>query len=206
MPDLRRFLTRAGEEYSLRRGSTDRLCSHRRQLHRHPHQQGLFIDAMREALAWHCLQHRELAQACLEADCWPDKLRFMKDLDRLPQVPPLLHSPARVGRDVRRWNRVAHNLLCELGWSRPRRKAWKAGQATPLASALSTSPELALVARCSFNHWHWPQVVHCQGNRYFTPVYQSQSCLSWPGHTNLKQNPCPCGWAGPWMSEIEILA
>lgn len=175
MPDFGRFLTRAGEDYQKYRGSTDRLCAARAMLSPHPRLQAFFMAAMREALAWHCLHHPELARACWQADCWPRGLRHWEDLERLPRVESLVHSPQQLPRDLRRWTRVLENSLADLGWSRPRRRC--------------------LWARPDCLHWHegdfpmfedesgqcrWPRVVRLQAGRLFCPVYRSRSLLSTP--------------------------
>lgn len=193
MPELRRFLTRAGEARQRCRGAIDQLCAGRQQLSRHPHLQDSFMAAMREALAWHCLSDPRWAEACFECGCEPRSLRFYRDLTRLPRLDEQVHSPDREARDLRRWSRVADGVLCDLGWSRPRRRR-PAGE-VPLR--LSTAP-LAVWGRCAEGHWHLPRVVRVEGDRAFTPCFASRSLLWWPAEKSMKQGLCSCGRIGQW--------
>lgn len=198
MPELRRFLTRAGEERQRCRGAIDQLCAGRQQLSRHPHLQSSFMAAMREALAWHCLNDERLAAACLEADCEPRALRFYPDLSRLPRVEERLHSPQLESRDLRRWSKVAEGALSDLGWSRRRRP----GPDAPLRAALGE----IFWARCELGRWHLPRVIRWQGDRTFTPCYASRSLFWWPApEKSMKQGQCDCGRIGQWHGDAATI-
>ena len=205
MPELRRFLTRAGEEWQRSRGSIDQLCAGRQQLSPHPHHQDWFMGAMRESLAWHCLRDAKLAQECLESDCEPRALRFYRDLGRIPHNPVVHHSPQHRGRDLRRLTKVALNSLCDLGWSRPRRRTWnQVTETLPFGTQYREETELHLLARCAQGHWHLPRVVQLWEDRYFTPCFASCSLLWWSGLNGsvVEPNPCSCGRRSPWQTTL----
>jgi hypothetical protein len=191
MPDLRRYRARAGTVLARERGATDQLCAGHQQFSPHRHLQDMFMAAMREGLCWHILRDDGLAQACLEQALNPNSLRTYEDLERIPDWAPQTHSPAREKRDRRRWDRVMRHSLCDLGWSKPRRR-----QADPCEDEL----------RCSAGHWHLPRVVRWQANRLFTPCYSSCSQLSWTVQNELQQGCCECGRCGQWTEDKGVLA
>lgn len=198
MPDLRRFLTRAGEDYARNRGATDRLCAGRSMLHPHPQGQAWFMSAMRESLAWHCLGDADLALACLQADLPPRALKHWPDLDRIPQLQPQNHCPDGRPRELRRWARVVENCLCDLGWSLPARRNL-AGKPEELQWIRQAFP----TACCQYGNWHLPRVVQRRSGRLFSPCYRSQSLLSidWPAHSGpAEMKPCPCGRGVNYLS------
>lgn len=190
MPDLRRYRARAGSLLARERGSTDQLCAGHQQFSPHRHLQDMFMSAMREALCWHILRDNQLAQACLGSDLNPNGLRNYEDLEHIPALPALAHTPGAAKRDRRRWNRVLKHSLCDLGWSEPRRR-----HAQPDADQLA----------CSAGHWHLPRVLRWQGERFFTPCYSSCSKLSWSAETALHQGVCACGRRGQWSEHKGVL-
>lgn len=190
MPDLRRYRTRARSLWARERGATDQLCAGHQQFSPHRHLQDLFMAAMREAVCWHILRDDGLAQACLESELNPNGLRNYADLELIPALAWLAHSPAAVKRDQRRWDRVLRHSLCDLGWSKGRRR-----QAEPSEQELC----------CSAGHWHLPRVLRWQGGRFFTPCYSSCSKLCWPVETALDQGVCACGRTGQWAEHKGVL-
>jgi hypothetical protein len=190
MPDLRRYRSRVGEVLARERGATDQLCAGQQQLSRHPHLQDLFMAAMREALAWHILRDDRLARLCFEGELQLNQLRRYADLEYLPSYAGECHNPAGIKRDQRRWSRVWDHSLCDLGWSRPRRRH------------LVLSKDLFA---CSAGHWHLPRVLRWQAGRLFTPCYHSCSNLSWSIETLLNQGICACGRSGQWSPDRGVL-
>lgn len=154
------------------------------------------MAAMREALAWHCLRDKELALACLQTNCPPRDLRFYVDLQRIPETQNQLHSPQHEARDLRRLSKVTDHTLCDLGWSRSRRRQPK-GE-LPLEAHTHDSVELPFVANCGQGNWHLPRAVRFEGQRCYTPCFASRSLLCWPVKTMFKQERCSCGRSGQW--------
>ncbi|MBS2040131.1 hypothetical protein JST97_34405 [bacterium] len=190
MPDLRRYRSRAGELLARERGATDQLCAAHNQLSPHRHLQDMFMAAMRESLSWHILRDESLARSCWENQLNLNQLRLYTDLEKIPTYTGRQHTPAGEKRDRRRWSRVWENALCDLGWSRPRRRH------------LQVAPELL---RCSEGCFHLPRVLRWQSDRLFTPCYHSCSSLSWKVETALIQGTCRCGRSGQWSSEQGVL-
>ena len=190
MPDLRRYRTRAGSLWARQRGATDQLCAGHQQFSPHRHLQDMFMAAMREAVCWHILRDDGLARACLENGLNPNGLRNYADLEQIPGLPPLTHTPDAEKRDRRRWDRVLRHGLCDLGWSKGRRR-----QTQPCEYQLA----------CSAGHWHLPRVLRWQGERFFSPCYSSCSRLCWPVETPLDQGVCACGRSGQWAKHKGVL-
>ena len=198
MPELRRFLTRAREDYARNRGATDRLCAWRSTLHPHPQGQAWFMSAMRESIAWHCLGDPALARACLEADLPPRALKYWHDLDRIPPNQPQQHNPLGKPRELRRWARVVENCLCDLGWSKPARRNL-AGK----PEELKWLQQAFLTACCPHGNWHLPRVVQRRSRRLFSPCYRSQSLVSLDlpqDSSPAELEPCPCGRGVNYLS------
>lgn len=177
MPDLRRFRTRAGEVYAAHKGAIDQLCAARQQLHPGPYPQEQFMAAMREALAWHILRQPEVVRICWEQECSPASLRRFEDLERIPGWKVEQHSPALQLRDLRRWQKVMENCLCDQGWAARRRH-----RAQTVESG-----------RCQQGRWHLPRVVRAHQGRLFTPLFQSQSLLWIPFEGENWLAHCDCG-------------
>ncbi|MFN8607374.1 MAG: hypothetical protein U0931_07575 [Vulcanimicrobiota bacterium] len=190
MPELQRYLSRAGEVLARERGATDQLCAGHQQLSSHPHLQDLFMAAMRENLSWHILRDHQLARACLDLRVRLNQLRLYSHLEGLPVYAGQIHTPAGQKRDLRRWCQVWKHSLCDLGWSRPRRRNFSL---------------LADLFRCSAGHWHLPRVVHERAGRLFTPCYRSCSSFAWSSATAINQGICPCGRSGQWSPEKIVL-
>lgn len=190
MPDLNRYRSRAGELLARERGATDQLCAGHQQLSPHPHLQELFMASMREALSWHILRDDALARLCFQGGLRLNQLRRYADLEGLPVYVGECHSPAGKNRDQRRWSRVWDRSLCDLGWSRPRRRQ------------VEISKDLLC---CSAGYWHLPRVLRWQAGRLFTPCYRSYANLSWSLETAPNQGICDCGRSGQWSSDRGVL-
>jgi hypothetical protein len=155
--------------------------------------------AMRESLAWHCLRDPNLASVCLQARCAPRDLRFYPDLSRIPWAPDSVHSPQQETRDLRRLSKVASNTLCDLGWSRPRRR--HPVRPDPLELPIQEPSESPLLARCSAGAWHLPRVIRWHNGRCYTPCFASRSLLSWLALAAPQPGLCRCGRGGQWFED-----
>lgn len=186
MPEYSRFLTRVREDYSRFRGSTDRLCADRQMLHPHPQGQESFIEAMREELAWHCLKFPAVGDACWRADLLPRKLITVGHLSRIPEYPDEPGGDPR--RERRRWDVLARNCLADLGWSRPRRRAF-----AEIPDELGCWRGRVVVGRCREGAWHWPRLVRQVGSRVFSPCLRGGAQVWVVGPAEVSVTPCACG-------------